>query len=64
MTVLDFSPFLQDIYNMIYILSVEPKKFPRNISQYNALPRHTYDFLFKINGRINDTEGTWMRTVL
>lgn len=58
MTVLDFSPFLQDIYNMIYILSVEPEKFPRNISQYNALPWHTYHFPFKINGRINDTEGT------
>ena len=31
MMVLDFSPFLQNIYNMIYILSAELKNFPRNI---------------------------------
>ena len=34
--VLEFSPFLQDIYNIIYTLNVELKKFPRNISQNNT----------------------------
>ena len=44
--VLEFSPFLQNIYNMICILSVELKRFPRNISQNNTLPWHSYPFHF------------------
>ena len=48
MMVLEFSPFLQDIYNMIYTFNVEFKKFPRNISQNNTPLDTAITSIFKL----------------